>query len=59
MDITTKKQIDAFFWTAQTNIRDQVERQLPPPVAEAVLEKITDELEELHQSILNYLALHS
>lgn len=59
MDITAKKQIDAFFWTAQTNIRDQVEQQLPPPVAEAVLEKITDELEELHLSILNYLALHS
>lgn len=59
MDITTKKQIDAFFWTAQTNLRDQVERQLPPPVAEAVLEKIMDELEELHLSILNYLALHS
>lgn len=59
MDITTKKQIDAFFWTARTNIRDQVEQQLPPPVAEAVLEKITDELEELHLSILNYLALHS
>lgn len=59
MDITTKKQIDAFFWTAQTNLRDQVERQLPPPVAEAVLEKIMDELEELHLSVLNYLALHS
>lgn len=59
MDITTKKQIDAFFWTAQTNIRDQVEQQLPPPVAEAVLDKIMAELEELHQSILNYLALHS
>lgn len=59
MDIMTKKQIDAFFWTAQTNIRDQVEQQLPPPVAEAVLEKIMAELEELHQSILNYLALHS
>lgn len=59
MDIMTRKQIDAFFWTAQTNIRDQVERQLPPPVAEAVLDKIMAELEELHQSILNYLALHS
>ncbi len=59
MDITTRKQIDAFFWTAQTNIRDQVEQQLPPPVAEAVLDKIMAELEELHQSILNYLALHS
>lgn len=59
MDIMTKKQIDTFFWTAQTNIRDQVEQQLPPPVAEAVLEKITDELKELHLSILNYLALHS
>lgn len=59
MDITIKKQIDAFFWTAQTNIRDQVEQQLPPPVAEAVLSRITDELEELHLSILNYLALHS
>jgi hypothetical protein len=59
MDITTKKQIDAFFWTAQTNIRDQVEQQLPPPVAEAVLEKITNELKDLHLSILNYLALHS
>ena len=59
MDITTKKQIDAFFWTAQTNIRDQVEQQLPPPVAEAVLEKITNELKDLHLSILNYLAMHS
>ena len=59
MDITTKKQIDAFFWTAQTNIRDQVEQQLPPPVAEAVLEKITNERKYLHLSILNYLALHS
>ena len=44
MDIMTRKQIDTFFWTAQANLRDQVERQLPPPVAEAVLEKITDEL---------------
>lgn len=59
MDIMTRKQIDTFFWTTQANLRDQVERPLPPPVAEAVLEKITDELEELHQSILNYLALHS
>ena len=59
MDIMTRKQIDTFFWTTQANLRDQVERHLPPPVAEAVLEKITDELEELHQSILNYLALHS
>lgn len=59
MDIMTRKQIDAFFWTAQANLRDQVEQQLPPPVAEAVLEKIMAELEELHQSILNYLALHS
>lgn len=59
MDIMTRKQIDSFFWTTQANLRDQVERQLPPPVAGAVLEKITDELEELHQSILNYLALHS
>lgn len=59
MDIMTRKQIDTFFWTTQANLQDQVERQLPPPVAEAVLEKITDELEELHQSILNYLALHS
>ena len=59
MDIMTRKQINTFFWTTQANLRDPVERQLPPPVAEAVLEKITDELEELHQSILNYLALHS
>jgi len=59
MDIMTRKQIDTFFWTTQTNLLDQVERQLPPPVAEAVLEKIMAELEELHQSILNYLALHS
>jgi len=59
MDIMTRKQIDTFFWTAQANLRDQVERQLPPPVAEAVLEKITDELKDLHLSILNYLALHS
>lgn len=44
MDIMTRKQIDTFFWTTQANLRDQVERQLPPPVAEAVLEKITDEL---------------
>lgn len=59
MDIMTRKQIDTFFWTTQTNLRDQVERQLLPPVAEAVLHKIMAELEELHQSILNYLALHS
>lgn len=59
MDITAKKQIDAFFWTAQANLRDQVEQQLPPPVAEAVLNTITYELNDLHQSILNYLALHS
>lgn len=59
MDIMTRKQIDTFFWTTQANLRDQVERQLPPPVAEAVLDKIMAELEELHQSILNYLALHS
>lgn len=59
MDMMTRKQIDTFFWTTQTNLRDQVERQLPPPVAEAVLDEIMAELEELHQSILNYLALHS
>ena len=59
MDIMTRKQIDTFFWTTQTNLRDQVEQQLPPPVAEAVRDKIMAELEELHQSILNYLALHS
>ena len=59
MDIMTRKQIDAFFWTAQANLRDQVEQQLPPPVAEAVLNTITYELNDLHQSILNSLALHS
>lgn len=59
MDMMTRKQIDTFFRTTQTNLRDQVERQLPPPVAEAVLDEIMAELEELHQSILNYLALHS
>lgn len=59
MDMMTRKQIDTFFWTTQTDLRDQVERQLPPPVAEAVLDEIMAELEELHQSILNYLALHS
>ena len=59
MDIMTKKQIDAFFWTAQTNLRNQVAQQLPPPVAEAVLNTITYELNNLHQSMLNYLALHS
>ena len=40
MDMMTRKQIDTFFWTTQTNLRDQVERQLPPPVAEAVLDEI-------------------
>ena len=59
MDIMTRKQIDTFFWTTQANLRDQVEQQLPPPVAEAVLNTITYELNNLHQSILNYLALHS
>ena len=59
MDMMTRKQIDTVFWTTQTDLRDQVERQLPPPVAEAVLDEIMAELEELHQSILNYLALHS
>lgn len=59
MDITAKKQIDTIIWTTQANLRNQVAQQLPPPAAEAVLEKITDELNNLHQSILNYLALHS